>query len=575
MLKKFVPFFLTLCTTIACAAPTCTITPIDEHSSDVQVQVTFPVDEGDCLYHDYVSFSSDHPAITLSPARSSVAPREQYDTGFNNTKLAYYEPVNFSFHAESDNAPTQDAHLHVSYYYKNGHKIEQASFPIAMNNPPANASAEQPAAEEATMHSHKTNASPQEPETEKKSSWTSYFSNTLQNTDSMVLRLILALLLGLVLSLTPCIYPMIPITVGVLQSHSTKSVGRNFVLAFCYVLGIATTFALLGLLAAFTGQLFGNLMNKPLFIIVIVALLVYMAGSMIGFYDMYIPRFLQGSGSSKHNGSIISIFMLGAVSGSIASPCLSPGLLLLLTLVTTLGSAPLGFLLLFSFGIGLGIPLLIIGTFSSSMHALPRAGMWMVEVKKAFGFVILATCLHFLNNILPWAAIMWIASFLTLGAGLFYLHEGTKSVGGWKKAHNLIGMILTAAFVVMAAKSYQAMHQTCTSSPTQDWIHSYQEGIEQAKREQKLVFLDVSAPYCSICKAIDGTLFCCVDVQKKLDGYVTVKLEDIDPSIAEKFRVVGVPTFIVIDPHGEKEIARWGAELYDIEPTEFIAQLTR
>jgi thiol:disulfide interchange protein DsbD len=573
MLKKFVPLFLTLCTTILSAAPTCTITPIDEHSSDVQVN--FNVDAGDCLYHDYLSFSTDHPAITLSPARASSTPREQYDTGFNNTKLAYYEPVTFSFRAETENAQTPDAHLHVSYYQKNTHKIEHASFPIVMNNPPASI-VEQLAAEESTMHSHKTTTPPQEAEPKKPSSWSSYFSDTLQNTESMALRLILALLLGLILSLTPCIYPMIPITVGVLQSHSTKSVGRNFLLALCYVIGIATTFALLGLLASCTGKLCGNLLARPWFIIAIVALLVYMAGSMIGFYDMYIPRFLQSSKSSNHNGSIISIFMLGAVSGSIASPCLSPGLLLLLTLVTTLGSTLLGFLLLFFFGIGLGIPLLIIGTFSSSMNALPRAGMWMVEIKKAFGFIILATSLHFLSNILPWTAIMWIASFLTLGAGLFYLHEATKSVGVWKKIHNVIGMILTAAFVVMAAKSYQAMHQCqCETSPTSAWIHSYEEGIEHAKRENKLLFLDVSAPYCSICKAIDRTLFCCVDVQKKLNDYVTVKLEDIDQSVAEKFHVVGVPTFIVIDPHHEKEIARWGAELYDIEPTEFIAQLTR
>ena len=107
----------------------------------------------------------------------------------------------------------------------------------------------------------------------------------------------------------------------------------------------------------------------------------YLALSMFGFYDMYVPNILQTKNNVNHKGSLFSAFVFGAISGSIASPCLSPGLALLLTIVATLGNNLLGFLLLFSFGIGLSIPLLIIGTFSSSINILPQAGMWMIEVK--------------------------------------------------------------------------------------------------------------------------------------------------------------------------------------------------
>lgn len=165
-------------------------------------------------------------------------------------------------------------------------------------------------------------------------SWASYISTLVQTTESTSLRLILVAALGMLLSLTPCIYPMIPITVGILQSQGSRSIARNFCLALSYTMGIASTFALLGLLAAYTGLLFGSFMTKPLVIIPLVALLVYLAGSMMGFYEMYTPRLLQ-NGSSSGGGSLVSAFLFGAASGTVASPCLSPGLILLLTIVTS------------------------------------------------------------------------------------------------------------------------------------------------------------------------------------------------------------------------------------------------
>jgi len=254
-------------------------------------------------------------------------------------------------------------------------------------------------------------------------SWSDYVTALVSHTDSLLLRILLVLFLGILMSLTPCIYPMIPITMGILQSQGSRSIMRNFFLALAYTIGIATTFSLLGLIAVFTGQLFGSFLTHPLVIIPVVGLLGYLGFSMLGFYDMYTPKFLQLNHSNTKNGSLLSAFLFGAASGTVASPCLSPGLVLLLSIVATLGDKLLGFILLFSFGIGLSLPLLLIGTFSSSLALLPHAGTWMVEAKKLFGFMLLGMCFYFLKNIMSWSTLMWSISFFTIATGLFYLYH--------------------------------------------------------------------------------------------------------------------------------------------------------
>src|SRR5271156_4923609 len=227
------------------------------------------------------------------------------------------------------------------------------------------------------------------------SSWFSRISAYLEKNRSLSFTLVLVFFLGLLMSLTPCIYPMIPITVGILQSQGTSSIMRNFLLACAYTCGIATTFACFGLLAAYTGQLFGALMYNPFVILLFCALLIYLGFSMLGFYEFYMPSWLQPKGNIGRGGSYIAAFTFGAISGTVASPCISPGLVLLLSIVSHMQNVFLGFILLFIFGIGLSIPLLIIGTFSNALAHMPRAGMWMVRIKQLMGVVLLLTALYF------------------------------------------------------------------------------------------------------------------------------------------------------------------------------------
>ena len=406
-------------------------------------------------------------------------------------------------------------------------------------------------------------------------SWLGWISKTVEQTHSLPIRILLVFLLGLLMSLTPCIYPMIPITAGILQTQASRSVIMSFLLALSYTCGIATTFAILGLLAAFAGQAMGQLMNQPLFIIPLVGLLVYLALAMIGLYDMYIPRFMQPRDHTVNGGSFVSAFVFGAISGIVASPCLSPGLVCLLCIVTTLNSTVLGFILLFAFGIGLSVPLLIIGTFSNSLSVLPRAGMWMVEVKKLFGFLMLAMCLYFLNYIIPSYYMTWLIIAFTFTIGSLFLYMSLYAHSRiWRLLYRGLGIVLITSAVFFAVKAAQQKH---TLVQTHTWKTNYKDAQAQAHLENKKLFVDIGAPFCSICTAIDNTLFADKTVMEFLETTtVPVKINGSDTTnkeLLQKFHVLGFPTILLLDAHTQEVLKQWGPELYGMPTEQFITQV--
>jgi len=217
---------------------------------------------------------------------------------------------------------------------------------------------------------------------------------------SLIYVLLLAFLIGIISSLTPCIYPMIPITLGILQAQASPSVFHNFLLSFFYVTGIATVYATLGYIAATTTVMLGQWLANPWVVALLIALFLYLAFSMFGFYEIYLPRFLQkGSSVKVRKGSLFYSFIFGGISGMAASPCLTPPLALLLGFVATRGSPLVGFLTLFVFAMGMGLLLMVVGTFSNTLTNLPRAGAWMNEIKKFFGFLLIGVAIYFLGHL--------------------------------------------------------------------------------------------------------------------------------------------------------------------------------
>lgn len=202
---------------------------------------------------------------------------------------------------------------------------------------------------------------------------------------------------GLATSLTPCIYPMIPITAGLLagSAKAEASRWRAAGLALTYAAGLATLYACMGLLAGMSGQLFGTVGSNPWARFAIGLLLLVFGLAMLDVIPVAAPERLLAWASRLGGGSYGSVFLLGATSGVVAAPCGAPAFAAVLTWVATTKSGALGFIYLFAFSLGMSAILVLVGTFSGTLAALPRAGRWMTWIKKAGGVILIAMAVYY------------------------------------------------------------------------------------------------------------------------------------------------------------------------------------
>lgn len=199
---------------------------------------------------------------------------------------------------------------------------------------------------------------------------------------------------GVLVSFTPCVYPLIPVSAGYIGVHSSGSRLKGFLLSLVYVTGVAVTYSMLGLVAAFTGSFFGQISVHPVSRIVVGSIIVAFGVSMLGFFHLSVPKFFHLRNHRRHN--VLSTFVLGLSSGLIASPCLTPVLGSILLYLTTKGSLLYGSTLLFAFAYGMGFMLIIAGTFSSVLMGLPQAGRWMENMKKVFALILFGAGVYFI-----------------------------------------------------------------------------------------------------------------------------------------------------------------------------------
>ena len=403
-----------------------------------------------------------------------------------------------------------------------------------------------------------------------------FFSLLLTQTNSYIIQLFLSLLLGLLMSFTPCIYPMIPITMGILQSQGNSfSIFKNAMLALSYTFGIAFTFAILGLSAALTGQLFGSIMQNVFVLIILICWLSYMAFGMIGFYEIFLIKKATDNINFVKNKSLLNnlltTFIFGALSGTIASPCLSPGLALLLTVVAAMANAIKGFFLLFSFGLGLGIPLILIGTFSGSLKILPKAGSWMIEVKRLFGFLLLGLVFYFSFNFLQfsyWLITMVIVCLLVI---IFLASKISKKDSKLLKLYKLL-IIFSLATIPLIFFINNQKKETKKII----WSTDLKEAQIEAKIKEKLIILDFTTDYCSLCRYLETKLFennLVSDylITNFIPTYINLSKNEL---LQKQFKIKGVPTIIICN-QDLQEIKRFGSELVDFTPTQFLEVLKK
>jgi len=203
---------------------------------------------------------------------------------------------------------------------------------------------------------------------------------------------------GILASLAPCTYPMIPIVSAYVGSKSAgeKTRARSFVLSLGYVVGMAAVYSLLGMVAALTGGFFGRIATSPWALLIVANILILVALNILEVIPF--PAWSSGRPWEPAVGGVIGAFLVGAASGLVASPCTSPVLFGLLTFVATTQSVFYGGFLVFAFSLGMGVLLIVVGTFSGLAAALPRPGQWMVGTKKALGLLMLVLAEYYLVN---------------------------------------------------------------------------------------------------------------------------------------------------------------------------------
>lgn len=366
---------------------------------------------------------------------------------------------------------------------------------------------------------------------------------------------------GVLTSLTPCIFPLIPITIAVLSSRTApKSRRFGFALSLSYVFGIALTYAVLGLVAASTGALFGQFLGHPAVVVGLALLFVALGLSMLGWFTIGTPAFIaRRLHTHKTKGGFIGAFLAGTLAGVVASPCVGPVLAAILSYVAQTQDLIFGFALLFVFALGLGQLFLFIGTFSDFKKWLPKSGPWMNAVKYVFALTFFGLALFYARP--------WMSEDLTWRlAGVFIL-IGLVNPEHWRghsklaftrgKVIFLSVMIALAGALLITGSPQKWLKSAGSVSEVKilPWVPYSEAVLQQAAAEGMPVVIDFYADWCVACKELEKFTFSTPEVQAFAKSVLWLKFDATSPSplfeeLQKKYGIVGLPHLIFIDAKG-------------------------
>ncbi len=372
-----------------------------------------------------------------------------------------------------------------------------------------------------------------------------------------------AFLWGVLASLTPCVYPMIPVTVSVIGAGSGGRPLRGFGLSVLYVLGMSLAYAALGVAAAWTGGLFGAWAGHPAVRIGAAALFVVLALGMFDVIYIQMPAGLSTRLGGARGAGAAGAFLTGIASGVVVGPCVGPLLVAVLVYVAGLGSKFMGFLIMWTFSLGMGLLFLVVGTFSGALAGLPKSGAWMVRLKHLFGVLLLAAALYYLQPVLRhgtfWLALGGLLTGLGVFAGAF--DPLTADAGGRRRVMKSIGIILVVLGAVYVARFALDDRpgtpiRTASSGGGIVWLRNEPAALDQARTRGKPVMIDFRADWCSACRRMEAETFPDPVVVRLAENFVSLKIDSTDPSdprvkaLHEKYGVVGLPTLVFLDSRG-------------------------
>ncbi|HSW69215.1 MAG TPA: protein-disulfide reductase DsbD [Gammaproteobacteria bacterium] len=392
---------------------------------------------------------------------------------------------------------------------------------------------------------------------------------------NLFLMILSFLSLGLLLAFTPCVLPMVPILSGIIVGHGKKSnKQKSFFLSLSYVSGMAITYAIAGIVIALIGSSIQAQLQKTWIIILFSGLFVLLALSLFGWYELQLParfqRKITAFSNQQSGGTYVGVFLMGCLSTLIVSPCVSAPLVGVLAYIGQTGDVLLGSLAFLALGIGMGIPLLLIGV--SADKFLPKAGPWMAAVERIFGFIMLGLAIWMLSRMIPGPVTLFLWAILFIAAAIFFgIFSPICARARWVSTGLSVAM-LTYGIILMIGSvkgnsdifNPWAQFKNTLQHPESKSIFKIVQSMDEleqqfayAKNLQKPVILDFYADWCSSCVTMDRTIFSREDIQQTLKNWVLLRMDltkntALDQAISKRFHVVGPPTIIFFNAEGQE-----------------------
>jgi thioredoxin:protein disulfide reductase len=392
---------------------------------------------------------------------------------------------------------------------------------------------------------------------------------------------------GVLTALTPCVFPLIPITVAIFSGQrqgpgaSPRSRGRAAALTSAYVLGMAATFVALGIAAGLSGKAFGSALSSPVVSLILAGFFIALAASMFGAFEIALPSALALKLNQVGGAGFLGAFSMGLVAGLVAAPCTGPVLFGILAYVAAHQSVGLGSALLFLYALGVGVPFFVIGVFSFS---LGKSGPWMDAVKSIVGIVLLAMALGYLRSSLPpvgvklpsgTLAVYGLAGLVALGIFLGAVHHSFHGSNP-QRVLKAVGVTL----VVLGVTLRLDVESTALAQSAEaiSWRHDLDAALAAAKQAHQPVFVDFYADWCAACKELDRKTYPDARVQAAARRFVAVKIDGTHESDAldkvyDRYGIQGLPTVIFVKSDGT--VLKDPRVVGFVEPAEMVDLLKR
>ena len=385
-----------------------------------------------------------------------------------------------------------------------------------------------------------------------------------------------SILLGLALTLTPCVYPMIPITVTFFSNQTASGSAARLGLGAMFTAGLALTYGVFGGIVAALGGAIGGVFRSPVFLLALAAILIGLALSMYDLYEIRLPRFIQRN--LKSRSGPVGALIMGMLMGFAAAPCAGALLSAVAFDVASVGSIPLGLAKFTAIGVGLGLPFMVLAASATGLKAMPKSGGWLKTVKAVLGFVVLAFGFNYVLQAFGFTSdelrtqIAWIVIYAGFAIFLVFFEKSEPS-----KAVATIKAVTGVALGVFAGMTYADYSQikfekefkeemakqgvTGVIPTSVDWVRFDDDTFQDAKDSGKPIMIDVTAEWCSLCHEIERKVFytpaglvALRDVYTlKIDWSASVETKEYQAKTEKRFKINGLPHIVFLSPGGEEE----------------------